>query len=290
MAEPGSGGGTIKIFGKPVKKSTAYIAGAAGVVVIGYAIISKRKAAAAASSSTAGMVTDPAGNTCSAIDANSGYCPGTAGDQAYYTQQQASQAGLFGGGSSVNSGGTAYPVQPGSGIATPGSVVPTFTDNASWMQYVEAYLVANEGDNALTLGNALGKYLAGAQVTSDQQALIEQAIAAGNLPPVAGPGGFPPSIRLAAGTPPPGGGTPPPASLPAPAGLSVTPGTGFADFGWGVVTGAKSYELQVTGPTPYDHTGAGNHAEHVPLHKGAYHARARATGGSWTALKAFTVK
>lgn len=285
---------TVSVGGKPVKKTTLYAGGALGVLVIGYAIYQRRKTAAPAGAAT-GMVTDPAGNTCSALDPGSGYCPGTAGDQAYYQQQAGgglSALGYGGGGASV--GGYAYPVTPGSGIPTPGSVVPTFTDNASWMQYAEAYLVQNEGDDAATLGNALGKYLAGAQVTAAQQQLIEQAIAAANKPPVSGPDGFPPSIRLAAagGPAPPPGGT-----LPAPAGLSVTPYTGYADFGWATVAGAKSYELliagaggQGTGTSHVDVTVTGNHAGHVTLARGAYRARVRAAGGHWTADKPFTVK
>jgi len=202
-APAGGGGGTVSIGGKPVKKTTLYIAGALGVGVIGFAIYEKRKNAAAAAAPATGLVTDPAGNQCSALDPNSGYCPGTAADVAY---QQSGQSGLAGlsGGSSVG-GGYAYPVTPGQGISTPGSVVPTFTDNASWAQYVEAYMVQNLGGDANTIGNALGKYITGQQVTSDQQAIIEQAIAYGNYPPVQGTGGFPPSIRLSAGTPAPTG-------------------------------------------------------------------------------------
>jgi hypothetical protein len=195
-------GETFDIGGKPVKKTTVYIAAALGVAVVGYAVYSKRKSASAAAAAPAStLVTDPAGSQCAALDPNSGYCPGTPADVAY---QQSGQTGLNSlgyGGSST--GGYAYPVTPGQGISTPGSVVPTFTDNASWAQYVEGYMVSTLGADPNTVGNALGKYITGQPVTADQQAIIEQAIAYANQPPVAGPGGFPPSIRLTASTPPP---------------------------------------------------------------------------------------
>lgn len=266
----------MKIGGKPVKKTTLYIAGAAGVLVVAYAVWHKRSAAA---STTAGTVTDPAGNTCSAVDPNSGYCPGTAGDTAYYQQ---SSAGLSGGSSVAGGGGFAYPVTPGSGISTPGSVVPTFTDNASWAQYVEAYMVSLGGDPN-TIGNALGKYITGQQVTADQQSLIEQAIAYGNKPPVGGADGFPPSIRLAAA----GGGNPPPGgTLAAPANFSVTPHAHAANFGWHPVPGAHGYELELD--KTHEHAVTGEHFS-LSLPAGSHTARVRANGGAWTATKTFTV-
>lgn len=96
-----------------------------------------------------------------------------------------------------------------------------------------------------------------------------------------------------------GGGTT--GKLAAPAGLSITPHAGYADFGWGTVAGAKAYELQVAGTAPhpgashYDHAGTGNHAEKVRLANGNYHARVRAgtstasLTGPWTAWKDFHV-
>lgn len=100
-----------------------------------------------------------------------------------------------------------------------------------------------------------------------------------------------------------GGGTT--TKLKAPAGLSVTPkaaSKGGTDFGWSAVTGAKAYELEVTGAggkgtgtSHYDHAGAGTHAEGVKLAKGRYRARVRAgtstaaLSGEWTPFKEFTV-
>ncbi len=93
------------------------------------------------------------------------------------------------------------------------------------------------------------------------------------------------------------GGT---AALKAP-GLSVTPHQGGADFGWGAVSGAKAYELEVTGAggkgtgtSHYDHAGTTTHAR-VTLAKGAYKARVRAgrsltdIHGPWSAWHGFVV-
>lgn len=94
-------------------------------------------------------------------------------------------------------------------------------------------------------------------------------------------------------------------TLKAPAGLSITPkaaSKGGTDFGWSAVTGAKAYELEVTGAggkgtgtSHYDHAGTGTHAEGVKLAKGRYRARVRAgtstaaLTGPWTPFKEFTV-
>lgn len=103
------------------------------------------------------------------------------------------------------------------------------------------------------------------------------------------------------GTPIPGHPAPRGPKLTAPGGLSITPHAGFADFGWSKVDGASAYELQVAGTAPhpgashYDHAGTGNHAEHVRLANGNYHARVRAgtstasLTGPWTPWKPFHV-
>lgn len=99
-----------------------------------------------------------------------------------------------------------------------------------------------------------------------------------------------------------GGGSGGGEKLRAPAGLSITPHAGFADFGWDTVPGAHAYELQVagagghgTGASHFDHAGSGNHAEGVRLSNGNYRARVRAgtsvtsLSGPWTAWKPFHV-
>jgi hypothetical protein len=93
----------------------------------------------------------------------------------------------------------------------------------------------------------------------------------------------------------------------APIGLSATPhrGTGgqlgFADFGWGKVTGATTYNIDVqgaggagTGTTNVARsTGADNHAEHVELAQGKYkwrvNAASSAGAGPWSGWASLTM-
>lgn len=178
------------------------------------AIMRKRSAtAAAAASGAAALVTDPAGNQCASLDPSTGYCPGTAAEasaqQAAAIGSSADTAGIDGGGG----GGGGYYYPPTTGSSATGSAVPTFTDNASWGQYVETALGSNGSDATAA---AIAKYLSGQPVTAQQQTLIEEAIAIANRPPVAGPNGNPPSMTLATTSPPP-----PPPTTPAAAAVMV---------------------------------------------------------------------
>lgn len=232
--------GTVKLPGfGPVKKKTAAYAGAGGVfLVLAVWWYRQRKAAqsasSAASSGAAGMVTDPAGNTCSAINPATGYCPGTVEDQQAMGGAAAlggpyDTSGLGGGGLSgyyYGSGGATAVTPPGPG---------NFADNAEWAQYVESYMIGTlNGDPAAT-GNAIGKYLTGQPVTADQQNIIQEAIAYGGQPPAAGAGGYPPSIKTATGT---GGGT----------GGGGTGGTGGSTPA-GAISNLQAYGVTKTGFT-----------------------------------------
>jgi PASTA domain len=191
--------GTIDIGGKHVKKSTAYLVGAAGVGVVIVAVMRKKSAAAAAAASSttgAAMVTDPAGNQCAVLDAQTGFCPGTPEDISAQQQLSAgSDAGL-------EEGTAASQYTPpslfGNSSGTTTSV-PVFTDNGSWGQYVEEALGSN-GEDATAA--AIAKYLAGQSLTEAQITIVEQAIAIANYPPVSGTGGFPPSVNTGTTTPP----------------------------------------------------------------------------------------
>src|SRR5271169_634562 len=87
-----------------------------GVAVVVY--VRAKKAGQAATNQTAtqtaGVVTDPAGNTCSAVDPNSGYCPNTPEDTAW----QQSNSGYYGTTGGDMAGGTAY----GTGTSSAGLV------------------------------------------------------------------------------------------------------------------------------------------------------------------------
>jgi hypothetical protein len=178
--------GTISLLGKPVKKNTVYALGAVGLGVIVIAVYRSRKAKTAAATSPSSGAVDP-----NSLDP-AGYPIGSAADVAW--QQSQGGAGYSGG------GGVAYPVTP---TGTGSGAVPSFPDNASWAQYVEAYLVDQLSADAQVTGNALGKYITGQPVLPAQQSIIQQAIAFAGNPPVAGASGMPPSINLAAAHHPP---------------------------------------------------------------------------------------
>lgn len=75
------------------------------------------------------------------------------------------------------------------------------TTNAQWSQNAISYLAGNSSVDTGALAAALGAYLAGRAVTTDQESLIDQAIAAEGYPPVSGANGYPPGINVSsAGT------------------------------------------------------------------------------------------
>lgn len=194
---------TVKVFGNQIPKPVAI--GGGIVVLVGgvyFYRTKKQKTDAAASVAQAGS---------SEIDPATGYPYGSPEDAAATAAQGNYQLPTTGGGY----GFTGYAGGSGSGIfgtGTPGS----FNSNAEWAQYVEAYEENNLGADAPTVGNAIGKYLTGQPLTSDQVGLVQSAIAIAGYPPVNGPNGNPPSFVTAnTGTtnpppPPGGGGTPPP--------------------------------------------------------------------------------
>ncbi len=194
--------GTVKVpgIGAVPKKGAVY--GTVAIVVIGGGIYvyRKRHAPAAGTGTTAGAagtVTDPAGNTCPALNPATGFCPGTAEDAAA-SQSGGYNASQLGGGLAgyyYGPGGAIQPAPPGPG---------NFADNAEWSQYAINFMVQTLNAKPGPLGEALGKYLAGQGVDQDQHKLIEEAIAIAGQPPQAGTGGFPPRIRLEAGHRKPG--------------------------------------------------------------------------------------
>lgn len=224
---------TIDVGGKKVKKSTAAII-VIGGLVIAIAVYRSHKAKSAAAAAPA-MVTDPDGNTCAVLNPATGFCPGTPGDIAAQ-QAGASLLGSQAGGYGIGSVGPANNVS---------ATVPVFTDNGSWGQYAEAQMGS---DGADAIAAAIGKYLAGVPVTTDQQTIIQQAIAIANYPPVAGTGGFPPSMHLVATPPPTGGG----GGTGGGTGLYWT-GHGFTQGKGGPATSPKSGFMTIGGKKYYWH-------------------------------------
>ena len=86
----------------------------------------------------------------------------------------------------------------GAGAQSSGGVILAPSTNAEWAQQAEAYL-SNIGYDAQTVAAALGKYLTGQTLTSDQSAIVAAAKGFFGNPPTTPP--LPPTT-----TPPPGQG------------------------------------------------------------------------------------
>jgi hypothetical protein len=171
--------GTVTTPFGQVSKKTAVIAGGFVLALAGIVWYRQRQANAKAAS-----VAAAGGST---IDPATGYPYGSAEDAAAL----ATQAGYV---SAVGGGGGGG----GSSIPTPNSGPGTFTSNAQWAQYVQQYLVGNGSvTDSGKLSTAIGKYLAGLALSSDEIDLVHMAVAIGDKPPVAGSTGFPPSINTA---------------------------------------------------------------------------------------------
>jgi hypothetical protein len=189
-------GGTVKVpvFGT-VKKKTAMIVGVGApalvLIVYWYRARKAAQAAPAAAAATGALVTDPAGNSCAALNPATGYCPGT---QADLNAQSLGAVNAGGAGEGLSgyyygSGGTPG-TNPGPG---------NFADNAEWAQYVIAYEENNGlNPNVANVTVSLGLYVAGSPVTQSQQTDIETAIGIAGQPPIPGANGMPPGINLQA--------------------------------------------------------------------------------------------
>jgi hypothetical protein len=226
--------GTLNTPIGKVPKKGAVIVGVGAVGVLGIVWYRSKQQASQDSSQSS---TDN-----SNIDPATGYPYGSPEDVAAEQQLQGQSGALgplydpqyYGGYGGGYGGGFPGPQGPGS-----------FTSNAQWAQFAEDYLVNTVGESATDVGNALGKYITGQPVTTDQEAFINQAIAFADKPPVPGPDGFPPSIRNAPPPPPPppphkGGNAKNPVS-----GLTVHPRFTQADVSWKASKGATSYRVRL---------------------------------------------
>jgi hypothetical protein len=186
----------VPILGN-MNKGMALAGGLAAVGVSGYLIyrhVAKSKVAASSSSATStpgsygyGSGANPYGYGSYGYGSNTGYYGYGFGPYGYGGFGE-SPFGPFGYGF------------PGSGTGTPLPTTPT--TNAEWSNEVVAQLTQN-GASAQTVLAALGQYLLGHSLTTDQQQIVSEAEAIAGPPPVAGPDGFPPQMRTGSG----GGGT-----------------------------------------------------------------------------------
>jgi hypothetical protein len=205
MVDTGTVGGGLKSLSKNQKIGIGVgAAGLLGFTLYRYQQQQKQSQAAAAAAAAAQAPGTGAGSS-DQIDPATGFPYGSAEDASALTTMAGYNSPIAGLGASDTSylyGGGQYPSGTGG--------IGGYTSNAAWSQAAESYLVNTTGADANTVGNALGKYITGGSVTSDQMAIINQAIAFVGYPPVAGPNGFPPSIQTA-GTP---ASTTPPATTP----------------------------------------------------------------------------
>jgi hypothetical protein len=99
-----------------------------------------------------------------------------------------------------------YGAGGGVGVGVPAPPAPqSATTNAQWAAAAQQSLV-NEGFSSVAAAEALGEYITGQTLTSDQETIVNAAIAAENYPPVAGATGYPPAMHTSPQTGQ-GGGT-----------------------------------------------------------------------------------
>lgn len=155
-------------------------------------------------------------------------------------------AGGYSGGTNYGYG-SAYGYGAGSGSAQS-------TTNAQWSQNAVSAL-SGEGYNATSVMAALGQYLMGGSLTSDQQAIVSAAIGAEGYPPQSGANGYPPAMNTSApsgqstqGVTPsqPGGGTSSAVAGPISNLQSTAKSKTSFTVRWNPVPGASGYSWVVT--------------------------------------------
>jgi hypothetical protein len=169
--------------------------GGAGIAVYMYRKNQKQKAASAAAAATP----TGAGNVNTTAGMAYGYSMYGYGGGLQYTSYGYGFGpyglGAYGGGAGEYNYGFF-----GAGV---NEEVPTqATTNAQWSQAAMTALGA-AGYSGTTVLAALGQYLLGGQLTSDQQGIVTAAIASEGYPPVPGASGYPPAMNTSA----PGGQT-----------------------------------------------------------------------------------
>jgi hypothetical protein len=202
---PSAGDVKVPVLGN-VSKKGLMVAGVVAGGVLAYAYYRHAKNASSSTTGTAtgtsgGLVTDPAGNTCAALDPNSGYCPGTAQDLAYQQENEGDINSDDGEDTSDIDPETGYEygtpadtaalaALDGTGTTTTtGTTTATATTNADWEQECITNLESG-GVDSTTIANAesgLPRYLAKLSLTSAQATAVQLAVGLTGEPPVGGP-------------------------------------------------------------------------------------------------------
>jgi hypothetical protein len=187
--------GSVHVFGKEIPRKT--VAGAAVVLGVGGAIYYRHNQAAAATADTSGT----ASTTAQSIDPQTGDIAGSSQDAidlaALQQEQTANQvdaaSAITGSGQVIGYDVNGNPIYgSGGGSLNPPSTGNAFTTNSQWGQAAESALGSSGTD---AIGTAIGKYLQGQPLTSDQVTVIQQAMALVGSPPVPGANGDPPGIQ-----------------------------------------------------------------------------------------------
>lgn len=171
MADSSTGGLNKKLAGISYKWWIIGGIGTAGIVYIYF----RHSAAAASTPST----TDTTATDDSGIDPSTGI--------PYSEEYGANVAGPADYSSAYGYDYVGSPTDYGSGYSGSETYTPPVTNNQTWFAQAEAYL-SGIGVDAQTASAAIGKYLAGTQLSSDQYSLVQQALGAVGTPP----GGAPP--------------------------------------------------------------------------------------------------
>lgn len=270
----------ITIAGHHVNKYAAY--GAVGVVAVGGALWwrSRSSSASSASAGTTAGGTDP-----NATDPATGLT--YAEETAQYGSPAAAEQALSGGGAGGSGLGYGYPAGGGYGY-NPAPAASTYTSNAQWAQAAEAGLTGL-GYNAVTVGAAIGRYLASLPLSSQQATIVQTAVAEYGPPPV---GTF--AIIAAPSAP---GPTDTGKAVPKSAPGSVTVSAGkTTTVSWSAVTGATGYEVDLTtsqGRPVHDSRVDQTHAVYDGMAPGKYTVKVRAANssgaGPWSASHSFEI-
>lgn len=209
----------VPVFGTVKKQTAVYVGIGAVVFVVGVYWYRQHNMATSAPADTSPAAIDPS------ID------PATGVPWADETGSGFGDAGLPGivDGSNTDTSGA---------IDTSGTGGPPFNDNSAWARFVEQAMGSTGAD---AIAAAIGHYLNGAELTDAEKTTAEEAVAIGNKPPVAGPGGFPPSFR-SKGVP----GHPVNAHNPV-KGLHVEARFTQADLTWQAEPHAQHYLVKILG-------------------------------------------
>lgn len=171
----------------PKKYVVGGVVAGGGIAIIVF--VRSRKASQAntanQTAAQAGLVTDPAGNQCAAVDPNSGYCPGSPEDVSY----QQSASGYYGTPGGVSGAGTTAPVPSDGGSQGTTPIAPTGPQtNAEW---VTAALAVLPGGDTPENEAALAGVLGGLTVTTAQKDIFLEAVGLVGQPPQ----GYPAPIK-----------------------------------------------------------------------------------------------